>query len=267
MDIELADGRRLYANTGGRPFEPDRPVVVLVHGAGADHTLWRGQTRYLAHHGFSVLAVDLPGHGRSSGEAASTIESLGDTVAALLDALGVESASLVGHSMGSLVALDTAGRHPGRVSGLVLVATSPVMAVHPALLESALAGEDLSLELARAWLHGRHAGGDREPGTWRAGVDWRLTAGIGLDVYAKDLAACRAWEAAPERADSVTCPALVVSGGSDRMTDQAGGAVLAHLLGAEHVVLDAGHVIPSETPWELTQLLVRFLSSETSGPD
>lgn len=267
MDVELADGRSLYANTGGTGFDRSKPVVVLVHGAGAEHTLWRGQTRYLSHHGFSPLAIDLPGHGRSTGGAVESIEEMSETVLALLEGLGVEAAALVGHSMGSLVALDLAGCHPDRTSGLVLVATSPVMAVHPDLLDSARAEDDHSLELARAWMHGRHAGGDPEPGTWRAGFDWRQTAGVGLDVYAKDLAACRAFEVAGARADAVTCPSLVLSGSADRMTDQAGGAVLAHMLGAKHVVLDAGHVIPGEAPWELTKLLVDFLSFKTAVPD
>lgn len=267
MDLELADGRRMYASTGGRAFDPSLPVVVLVHGAGADHTLWRGQTRYLAHHGFSVLAVDLPGHGRSGGEAGRTIEDRSEAVVALLDALDIPSAGLVGHSMGSLAALDVAGRYPDRVDSLVLVATSPVMAVHPELLGSARAGDERSLELSRAWLHGRHTGGDPEPGTWRAGADWRITEAVGLDTYADDFEACKSWEAAGHRAAAVDCPTLVVSGSRDRMTTEAGGEVMARMLDTDHVVLDVGHVIPTEAPWELTQLLVDFLSFKTSVPD
>ena len=260
MIVELADGTAVYANTGGREFDPSEPVVVLVHGAGSDHTTWRGQTRYLAHHGFAPLAVDLPGHGRSGGRHGDSVPERADAVVGLLDALEVDAAVLVGHSMGSLAVLDVAGRFPGRASGLVLVATSPRMTVHPVLIESASAGDDRCLELTRAWQHGRHAGGDPEPGSWRAGIDWRTTEAIGLDVYADDFVACRSWMDAADRAAAVTCPSLVVSGAADRMTGEAGGAVLADLLGCEHVVLDVGHMVPQEAPWPFTERLITFLA-------
>lgn len=265
MITELADGTPLYAHTGGVEFDAQRPVVVLVHGAGTDHTVWRGQTRYLAHHGFAVLAIDLPGHGRSGGVRGDTIETRGDAVVALLDALGVSTAALVGHSMGSLVGLDVAGRRPGRVWGLALLATTPRMAVHPVLIESARAGDTISLALTRAWAHGSTVGGDAEPGEWLQGVNWRTTAAVGLDVYADDFVACDTWAAAPERAAAVTCPALVVSGRLDRMTTVRGGAAMADLLGCEHVVLDAGHQFPQEAPWETTQTLTTFLRAANPG--
>lgn len=265
MIVALADGTPLYANTGGPGFDASRPVVVLIHGAGADHTLWRGQTRYLAHHGWSPLAVDLPGHGRSGGTAGDTIEARGDAVIALLDALDVPAAALVGHSMGSLAALDAAGRHPDRVWALALLATNPRMAVHPALIEAARAGDTTSLALTRAWAHGSPVGGDPEPGAWRQGVNWHTTAAVGLDVYADDFVACDTWEAASERASTVACPAIVVSGSADRMTTRRGGAAMAELLGCEHVVLDAGHQFPQEAAWETTRTLTTFLSAANPG--
>lgn len=259
MDIALADGSTLFAHTGGVPFDPGRPVVVLVHGAGADHTLWRGQTRYLAHHGYAPLAVDLPGHGRSGGLPGSTIGHRADAVVALLDALGIERAALVGHSMGSLVVLDVAGRHPDRVTRLVLVSTNPEMGVHPVLIESAREGDDRCLRLTRAWQHGRPNGGDDEPGAWRAMVDWRITEQLGLDLYADDFVACRDWDRSSDRAVAVTCPVTVVSGVHDRMTGARGGVAMAELLGCEHIVVNAGHNIPGEAPWELTSRLVGLL--------
>lgn len=265
MIVDLADGTALFAHTGGVEFDPERPVVVLVHGAGTDHSFWRGQTRYLAHHGLAVLAVDLPGHGRSGGVRGDTIEARGDAVVALLDALGVPSAALVGHSMGSLVALDVAGRHPDRAWGLAMLATNPQMAVHPVLIESARAGDTMSLALTRAWQHGSPVGGDAEPGEWLRGVNWRTTEAVGLDVYADDFVACDTWAAAPDRAAAVTCPALVVSGRRDRMTTVRGGAAMAELLGCEHIVLDTGHMFPQEAPATTTKTLMTFLAEANPG--
>src|SRR4051812_25535970 len=125
----IVEGYPAYAYTGGRAFDPSLPAIVFVHGAAFDHSVWQWQSRYLAHHGYSVLAVDLPGHGRSPGPPRATIGHMADWIAALIEAAGLKSATVVGHSMGSLVALDTALRHPARVSRLALIGTSIPMAV------------------------------------------------------------------------------------------------------------------------------------------
>ena len=83
------NGQRAYAYTGGRPFDPSLPVLAFVHGAQHDHSVWILQTRYLAHHGYSVLAFDLPGHGRSAGAPLATIEQMADWVLAALTAAGL----------------------------------------------------------------------------------------------------------------------------------------------------------------------------------
>src|SRR5881398_511254 len=101
-----------FIATGGRPFDPSLPAVVLLHGAGFDHTAWALHSRWFAHHGYGVLAPDLPGHGRSSGDPLRSIAEMADWTAALISTAGAASARLVGHSMGSLIALETAARHP-----------------------------------------------------------------------------------------------------------------------------------------------------------
>src|ERR1700755_2648630 len=106
------NGHEAFAATGGRDFDPSLPAVLFLHGAGFDHSAWALQTRWFAHHGFAVLAPDLPGHGRSQGPALKSIAEMADWTAALLEAAGSGSAHLIGHSMGSLIALETAARHP-----------------------------------------------------------------------------------------------------------------------------------------------------------
>ncbi len=116
----IVDGSETFVGTGGRDFDPALPAVVFLHGAGMDHTVWALLARAFAHHGFAVLAPDLPGHGHSAGEALSSIAALADWIAALIDAAGVGAARLVGHSMGSLVALETAARHSPAFSSTAL---------------------------------------------------------------------------------------------------------------------------------------------------
>src|SRR5690606_28248821 len=92
------NGARTYGYTGGKPFDAAKPTVVFTHGVLNDHSVWILQSRYLAHHGCNVLAVDLPGHARSQGEAPASVEEAAGFIAALLDAAGVQRAALVGHS-------------------------------------------------------------------------------------------------------------------------------------------------------------------------
>src|ERR1700743_424467 len=115
------NGAETFVATGGKAFDPSLPTIVFLHGAGMDHTAWALHDRWFAHHGHNVLAPDMPGHGRSAGALLSTVAEMADWTVALLDAAGAASARLIGHSMGSLVALETAARHPDRVSGLTLV--------------------------------------------------------------------------------------------------------------------------------------------------
>jgi pimeloyl-ACP methyl ester carboxylesterase len=131
------NGHDIFVANGGRAFDPSLPVVVLLHGAGFDSSTWALHTRWFAHHGYAVLAPDLPGHGRSGGEALTSIGDLADWTAALITAAGANSARLIGHSMGSLIALETAARHPNKVTRLDLLGTAATMTVGPDLLKDA----------------------------------------------------------------------------------------------------------------------------------
>ena len=144
-------GVETFATTGGRPFVPEQPTIVFVHGAGMNRIVWYLQTRYFAHHGHAVLAVDLPGHGRSQGTLLGSVQELADWIPDLLDSAGVAKATLVGHSMGSLIALESAARHPDRVSKLALLGAASKMPVHPDLLEAANADDPLAYDLMMDW--------------------------------------------------------------------------------------------------------------------
>ncbi|MGH6626266.1 MAG: alpha/beta fold hydrolase, partial [Burkholderiaceae bacterium] len=115
MELSV-NGHPTYCYSGGKPFDPAKPTAVFIHGVLNDHSVWILQTRYFAHHGWNVLAPDLPGHCKSAGEPPKTVEEAAQFILALLDAAGVKRAARVGHSLGSLIALETAARAPERVS-------------------------------------------------------------------------------------------------------------------------------------------------------
>jgi len=262
MDLSV-DGARVYAATGGRSFDPDLPVIVFLHGAGLDHTVWALPARYFAHRDRSVLAVDLPGHGRSEGAPLTSIEAMADWVVRLLDEAALETAALVGHSMGALVALDCAGRHGGRVRAAALMGAAPKMPVHPDLLAAAEADDPLAFELMTSWGFGPsgHYGGARLPGAWMMGGGERLLQRVRPGVLHADLAACNAYQGALEAAAEVACPLLMIMGTHDKMTPARAGTKLAAAIdGAREVTIPAcGHMMLAEKPDESLDALRTIL--------
>jgi pimeloyl-ACP methyl ester carboxylesterase len=253
------DGRSVFATTGGAAFDPGKPVVIFLHGAGFDRTAWRLQTRWFAHHGRSVLAVDFPGHGWSDGPALASIPALADWTAALIDAAGLKHAALVGHSMGALVALDCAARHGDKVRALGLCGVASEMPVHPEMLESAKANTRKVQELMTFWGVGNalHKGGMVSPGLWLRRESLAVLAGNKPDVIHTDLAACNAYKDAPARAAEVKCPTVLVLGDGDLMTPAAKAKPLsAAIAGSKTVVIrDSGHFMMVERPDETLEAL------------
>lgn len=246
------EGTEIFAATGGRDFDPALPGVLLVHGAGMDHSVWALQSRYLAHRGRAVLAVDLPGHGRSEGEALTSVQALGDWLIALLDAAGLQQAGLAGHSMGALACLSAAARHAERVRVLALLGVASRMPVHPDLLALAAADDHKAFELIDDWAHGpqAHLGGHPLAGTWLLGSGERLLERARPGVLHSDLAACNAYAEGADEAARICCPTRLILGADDKMTPAKAGAKLAQLIPeADAVVIpDCGHMMMTERP-------------------
>ena len=156
----------LHAGTGGSAHSAGHPYLVFVHGAGMDRTVWAHQARYFANHGWNVVAVDLPGHGRSAGPACTSVPASAAALRDDLDARGVSEAVVVGHSMGALVALVLAAEAPGRTTALGLLGAGLALAVNPRLLAATEAAPERAAEAIVSWAYGResHLGGSQPPG-------------------------------------------------------------------------------------------------------
>jgi len=258
MQLSINSAETLLA-TGGREFDASLPTVVLLHGAGFDHTTWSLHSRWFAHHGYGVLAPDLPGHGRSSGAPLTTIADMADWTVALLDAAGVSKARLIGHSMGSLIALETAARHPTRVSALSLIGTAATMTVGPDLLKAAEANDRSAIDMVSIWGLGFAAelGGSLAPGLWMHSGAQRVLEQCRPGVLHTDLAACNAYDNALNAAAQITVPATFILGERDMMTPaKAGKALAAGLANSRTVVMrGAGHMMMTERPDELLAAL------------
>jgi pimeloyl-ACP methyl ester carboxylesterase len=261
--LVTVNGTSVYAATGGRDFDSANPTIIFIHGAGLDHTCWQLQSRWYAWHGWSALAVDLPAHGRSDGPPLASIDAMCDWVLAVMDAAGVRQATLVGHSMGAVIALETAAKASDRITGLALLGVSSAMPVHPTLLTAAKDEPERAYDMMTGWCFANAAkiGGNPAPGLWMTGGA-RALLGRGREQgLAADLAACNAWTTAARSAAAVKVPTVFVLGESDVMTPARKGLELAKLIPHATTVTLAGcgHMMMQEKPDEtLDALIAKF---------
>nr|UOZ97038.1 2-succinyl-6-hydroxy-2,4-cyclohexadiene-1-carboxylate synthase [Cupriavidus sp.] len=276
-----------YAYTGGRPFDPSLPCVVFIHGAVNDHSVWGLQARAFAHHGYSVLALDLPGHGKSKGLPLASIEEAGAWLLRLLAAAGVKTAALVGHSMGSLIALEaTAQSHLAAaqstsaidqsqsaagemqaqmatpvISHLVMVGTTYPMRVSPQLLELAERDPLEAVENVAAWSIYSLAPkpGTPGPGTWLYGASRALMRRIigladsSVNLFAHDFRLCNNYAHGLEAAQRIT-------GAAADSPPQAAAAVRTSL-----VVGSRDQMTPARSVQTLSQALNATVYTLASG--
>jgi len=254
------NGASTYCYTGGKPFDAAKPTVVFLHGVINDHSVWILQSRYLAHHGWNVLAVDLPGHCKSEGEAPASVEDAAGFVAALLDAAGVQKAALVGHSWGSLIALESAARLKERVSHLVLVGTAYPMKVSPALIEASLNEPEKALTMVNVFSRSTLAAPPSAlgPGTWVYGSSMALGRRVlrsnpQVNVFHRGFVACDRYAGGEAAIEQISCPVLFVLGGLDQMTNPKAAQVLVQAARAAGkavsiATLPVGHHQMTETP-------------------
>lgn len=263
MEVSVA-GSSVFVATGGQPLDKARPAILLLHGAGLDHSVWALQARYLAHHGHTVIVPDLPGHGRSGGAPLPSIDALAQWCWALLDALEIENCAVAGHSMGALVALHMAATRPARTRALCLAAAAAEMPVHPDLLAAARDDLAKASALIAMWGFGPdgQVGGNKMPGLQMRLAGERLIERSQTGVLATDLAACDAYREGLHDAALVEAPTHLLLGAEDRMTPPGKGrqlaAAMAKVIGGARVTVlpGCGHMIMAERPDETTDMLI-----------
>jgi pimeloyl-ACP methyl ester carboxylesterase len=253
----------VYAYTGSRQPQATAPNLLFIHGAANDHSVFALQSRYFAYHNCNVYALDLPGHGHSAGEALTSVEALAVWLIAVLDTLNIAKASLVGHSLGSLIALESAARDSKRIEKVALLATAAPMTVSGELLAAAAAHDHVALEMINSWSFSapRQLGGNRWPGVWMTANAMRLMERMRPNVLHADLTACSEYTNGLKAAAAIRCPALVLCGGRDLMAPAKAARELAKTLGDARVVTlaECGHAMMSEEPDAVLDALRQFL--------
>ena len=265
----VVNGHKAFCYTGGKPFDAARPTVVFVHGVLNDHSVWILQTRYFAHHGWNVLAPDLPGHCKSAGDPPRSVEEAAAFVIALLDAAGVKQAALVGHSFGSLTAVEAAARAPERVSKLVMVGTAYPMKVSPALLETSLTEPMKAIEMDNVFSHSTLAPPPSAlgPGTWIYGASRALKKRVlasnpDVNLFHCGFKACDDYRGGEEAMAGVKCPVLFILGRRDSMTlPKMAASLQAKAPTSRTVLVEGGHQMMAEAPDEVLAALKEFLGA------
>ena len=260
-----------YCYNAGKAFDAAKPTVVFIHGVLNDHSVWILQSRYMANHGWNVLAIDLPGHCKSEGPAPKSVEEAATFIEALLNAMGIEQAALVGHSWGSLFALEAASKLKERITHLVLIGTAFPMKVSPALLETSLNNPMAALKMINVFSRSTLAAPPSAlgPGTWVYGASMALgrrvlASNAKVNVFHRGFKACDDYANGEAAIAQVTCPILFLLGADDQMTQAKAAQLLINTAKnngktIKVVSLAVGHHQMSEAPEETLMAIKSFL--------
>ena len=261
MDL-VAGRKKAFAYTAAHALDPRKHTIVFLHGAGLDHSAFSLQSRYFGYHGRNVLALDLPGHGRSEGPPIPTIAGMAEWVFGVLDAQEIRRASLVGHSMGALIALEAANRQPERTERIACIGVAYPMKVSEAFLEAARRNEQTAFDMETIWGHAAQVplGRNPNPGMWMYGDTLARLARLAPGVLYNDLKACNDYSS---ELANVSCPVLFVLGKRDVMTPpRAAASLVQKLANAKTELVElSGHSLMAEAPDATLDALVQFFGT------
>ena len=260
----IVNNEEVFAATGGRPFDKKKPLVIFLHGSGLDHTVWMLQTRYFAFHGYSVLALDFPGHGLSQGKSLTSIEDMADWVKNVLDAIGCKETSLVGHSQGSLISLECAYRYTSSIKSLSLLGSAGSMPVNPILLELSEKNDKKVVELMMDWSHGPAGkfGTHSIPGMSHVDIGSAIMTNKSLkDSLGVDLHACNNYENGFYAAKNISLPVLTILGDRDKMCSLKAGKKFSSIINNSnmYIINNCGHMMHLEEANTTLTILKKFI--------
>ena len=260
------NGEEVFASTGGRPFDKKKPLIIFVHGSGLTHMTWVLQTRYFAFHGYSVLAIDLPGHGLSSGKSLKSIEEMADWLSKLIDTVGYKEASLVGHSQGCLVTIECTYKYPDKIKTLSLMGGAGAIPMNPELLNLAENNDPKAVDLMMDWAHGPagHFGGHPVPGLYHINTGGMLAKSRTIkDTLGVDFRACDNYKNGFDAAKKIKIPTLSILATDDKMCPVKEGKKLADLI--EHsqveIIDNCGHMMLLEEADRVLKVLKKFITT------
>ena len=229
-----------------------RLPVVMLHGAGGSHLDWPAELRRLPE--ANAIALDLPGHGRSPGPGRSTVSAYAADVVAVLDALKLPQAIIMGYSLGGGIAQVVAAQYKKRVAGLILLATSARLTVNPTLLDGLQNDYDATLQKLIDWQWADPAGEQIKR------LSLRRLQEMDRAVLRSDYQAANQFDGR-DRLAQIEAPTLIIGGTADRMTPVAESDYLhEHITGSKLVkITGGGHLMALEQPLVVASAVQEWL--------
>jgi pimeloyl-ACP methyl ester carboxylesterase len=245
-----------------RDSKAETPPVVLIHGAGGMHLYWPPEIRRLR--GYCIYAIDLPGHGKS--ETCDGQQTVGDYARYLiqwLESIQLRRAVIVGHSMGSAIALALAIHHPEYVVGLGLIGAGARLRVHPELLNYAA---DRTTFLKAIDLMVSFSFSPATPTRLIELASQRIETPR-QSVFYGDLLACNCFDVM-DHLESIHQSTVVICGADDQMTPVRYAQYLASSIpnARLNIIPDAGHMVMLEKPQLVADSLLSFLQDISFHP-
>jgi len=232
----------------------NRPPLILLHGAGGTHLSWAPQIRRMA--GEKVYAPDLPGHGKSEGAGRQSINEYADDVLAFMKELKIDAAVIVGHSMGSAVALTLALNYPKQVLGLGLIGSGSKLRVSQTLLDTV--GNSNTFESAVDMVNENCFSAATPQNLLELSRRYMLE--IRPPVLSGDFLACNEFDVTSQL-ENIHVPTLILCGAEDRMMPVKFSELLqTGIVNSQlHVLENAGHMVILEQPGAVADLLKKFV--------
>lgn len=238
---------------------PGKPTLLLIHGAGGSHRVWPASLTTLDK--TRVVALDLPGHGLSAPPGLRSVAHYAEAVEAFIKELDLENPIVVGHSLGSAIALAVAHRAHVPVRGLALLGAGARMPVGEVLLAGSLA----SLTAAADFIVAYGLAGEQPEA--RQAIHAELLA-VGATTTYGDFLACNRFDIRPQL-PAISTPTLAIAGESDRLTPARFARALASDLPHGRLVMleNAGHFAMLDQPQVVAEYIGRFAQElSVTGP-
>ena len=228
-----------------------------MHGSGLTHIVWSLHEQFLASKGYSILSVDLPGHGSSEGPSIKSIEEIADWIQKLMKSLKINEISFVGHSQGCLVGLEFAHRFSKLIKSLSLIGGSYELPVNPSLISYADGGDMKSVELMMKWGYEgvkKFIGGN--PVQKIINSPRQVQEGLAVD-----LRACNDYKNGLKATANINCPTLCILGDKDKMVPLEKGKKMAESIKNSQleILKECGHMIIFEKAFEMREIVKNFI--------
>jgi len=254
-NLQEIDGRRIACWVNNGSFLPDRKTLVFIHGSGDDHTKWIRQYTPFKN-GFNIVALDLPGHGRSEGPGEQEVAAYVKWVKKILDGLKIFNPVLIGHSLGAAICLSFVIRYDTAAAAVVPVAVGVKMPVNPMILEGLLQDPASVIGMVAKFSVAKQ---NREK---FSGLIAESLSRVNPEIIHGDFSACNSLNIT-EAVARIRIPTLVICGAEDKMTPPSLSQFIRDRIpGARLTLIEgAGHFVMMENPEAFNAALADFVNA------